>query len=482
MFESLTSRFEGIFANLTGRGRLSERDVDEALAEVRVALLEADVNVDVARDLLDRIRERAVGSEVMKSLTPGQQIIKLVNQSLVATLGTESVPLATSSSKPTVILMAGLQGSGKTTSTGKLAKLLKAGGKKVLLVAADLQRPAAVEQLQLLGQQVGVSVFADEKTNPVRLVKGALKHAQKDDFDVMIVDTAGRIQVDSDLMDELARIRKAINPDEVLLVIDAMTGQAAVDVAKGFLGYTQLTGVVLSKLDGDARGGAAISVREVTGCPIKFAGIGEGLDEFEVFHPERMASRILGMGDILTLIEKAEQAFDEEEAEEMARKLIEANFTLADFLSQFQQLRKMGSLSDLVGMIPGARSAMPNAEVSDRDVGRIEAIIRSMTPGERVDPKLINASRKRRIAVGSGTTQQDVSGLLRQFGQAQKMMQSFSQGKGLPGLPNIPGMPKNAIPGGLPGGKPIRPKGQGAPRASAKQPRTAKKSQKKKKR
>lgn len=484
MFESLTDRFDGIFERLRGRGRLSEADVDEALREVRLALLEADVNVGVARSLLARVRERAVGAEVMKSLTPGQQVIKLVNESLIETLGSEAVPLATSSAKPTVVLMAGLQGSGKTTSTGKLARLLQEDGKRVLLVAADLQRPAAVEQLQQLGERVGVSVFADKKTSPVRLVKGALKHAQKDDFDVMIVDTAGRIQVDADLMRELADIRKAIDPDEVLLVVDAMTGQDAVNVAQGFLDYTSLTGIVLSKLDGDARGGAAISVREVTGCPIKFAGVGEGLDEFEVFHPERMASRILGMGDMLTLIEKAEKAFDEAEAEEMAKKLIQAEFTLDDFLDQFQQLRKMGPLGDLLGMIPGARSALSDVEVSDRDVSRIEAIIRSMTPGERVDPRIINASRKRRIAVGSGTSQQEVSGLLRQFGQTQKMMQSFAQGKGLPGLPSIPGMPKNAIPGGLPGGKPVVPKGASGARTSksGKQPRTAKKSQKKKKR
>ena len=479
MFESLTDRFDGIFGRLRGRGRLSESDVDEALREVRLALLEADVNVEVARNLLGRVRDRAVGGEVMRSLTPGQQVVKLVNESLIATLGAESVPLNTSDTKPTVILMVGLQGSGKTTSTAKLARMLKEDAKKVLLVAADLQRPAAVEQLQQLGERVGVSVFSDKKTTPIRLVKGALKHAQKDDFDVMIVDTAGRLQVDEDLMKELGAIRKGVDPDEVLLVIDAMTGQDAVNVANGFLEHTQLTGIVVSKLDGDARGGAAISVREVTGCPIKFAGIGEGLDEFEVFHPERMASRILGMGDVLTLIEKAEQVFDDEEAEAIAQKLLEADFTLEDYLSQFQQLRKMGSLGDLLGMIPGARSAMSDTEVSDRDISRVVAIIRSMTPGERVDPKIINASRKQRIAVGSGTSQQEVSGLLRQFGQAQKMMQSFSQGKGMPGLPSIPGLPKNAIPGGLPGGKP---RGGGARGASAKQPRTARKSQKKKKR
>lgn len=484
MFESLTDRFDGIFGRLRGRGRLGEDDVDAALSEIRLALLEADVNVAVVRNLLSRIRQRAVGAEVAKSVTPGQQVIKLVNESLIATLGTEAAPLAISDKKPTTIVMAGLQGSGKTTSAAKLARLLKEDGKRVLLVAADLQRPAAVEQLQQLGERAGVSVFADKKTNPVRLVKGALKHAQKDGFDVMIVDTAGRLQIDADLMSELADITRAINPDEVLLVVDAMSGQDAVNVAQGFLDYTPLTGIVLSKLDGDVRGGAAISVREVTGCPIKFAGVGEGLDAFEVFHPERMASRILGMGDVLTLVEKAEKVFDADEAEEMARKLIQADFNLDDFLNQFQQLRKMGPLSDLVGMIPGARSALSGVEVSDRDVSRIEAIIRSMTPGERVDPKIISVGRKRRIAAGSGTTPQGVSGVLRQFGQAQKMMQSLSRGQGIAGLGSVPGLPRNAIPGGLPGGMAAKHwKQKSSPtRVSAKKPRTAKKSQKKKKR
>lgn len=440
MFESLTDRFSGIFDRLRSKGRLSEADVDAALREVRLALLEADVNVGVVRGVLERIREQAVGAELTKSLTPGQQVIKLVNDSLVETLGREAVPLADPASGPLKILMVGLQGSGKTTSAAKLAFLLKEQGKKVLLVAADLQRPGAVDQLQQLGERAGVSVFADRKTKPIRLVKGAMRHVASEGFDAVIVDTAGRLQIDRELMDELADVRKIVDPDEVLLVVDAMTGQDAVNVAQGFLEHTRLTGVVLSKLDGDARGGAAISVREVTGCPIKFAGIGEGLGEFEVFHPDRMASRILGMGDVLTLIEKAESTWDAQEAEAMAAKMMKAEFTFEDFLSQFQQLRRMGPLGDLLGMIPGARSALADVEVSDRDLSRVEAIIRSMTPEERRSPKIINGSRRRRIALGSGTTAQQVNGLLKQFNETRKMMQAFAGGKGMPGLPKIPGL------------------------------------------
>ena len=440
MFESLTDRITGIFDGLRGRGKLSEADVDAVLREVRLALLEADVNVGVARNLLDRIREDAVGAEVTRSLTPGQQVVKLVNESLIETLGKESVPLAKPSKPPLTIMMVGLQGSGKTTSTGKLAKLLKSQGRTPLLVAADLQRPAAIDQLETLGERVGVEVFSDRKTKPTRLVKAAMRHAERQHHDVVLIDTAGRLQVDQELMRELADIRKMAQPDDVLLVVDAMTGQDAVNVAQGFLDYTDLTGIVVSKLDGDARGGAAISVREVTGCPIKFAGIGEGLDDFEVFHPERMASRILGMGDVLTLIEKAEEAWDEEQAEAMAEKMLEASFNFEDFLEQFQQLRKMGPLGDLLGMLPGARSALKDVEISDGDLGRVEAIIRSMTPEERRNPKLMNGSRKRRIAAGSGTSAQQVNALLKQFSETQKMMKSFAGGGGIPGMGKIPGL------------------------------------------
>ena len=387
MFESLSDRFNGIFTKLRGKGRLKEADVDATLREVRLALLEADVNVSVAKSLLARIKARAIDEELSKSLSPGQQVIKIVHEELITTLGTSVARLNSSSTPPLTILMVGLQGSGKTTSAGKLALHLRKQGKRPMLVAADLQRPAAIDQLETLGRQIDVPVYAERSTKPARLVKAALKEAKRAGNDVVIIDTAGRLQIDKDLMAELADVRKASDPSEVLLVVDAMTGQDAVNVAKGFLEYTDLTGIVLSKLDGDARGGAAISVREVTDRPIKFAGLGESLDEFEPFHPDRMASRILGMGDVLTLIEKAETAWDEEEAQVMADKLRTASFTLEDFLSQFQQLKKMGPLDGLLAMIPGASSALGDVQVSDKDLGRVEAIIRSMTPDERHNPK-----------------------------------------------------------------------------------------------
>ncbi len=440
MYESLSDRFSGIFSSLRGKGRLSEADVDTALREVRLALLEADVNVSVAKNLLGRIKERAVGADVHKSLTPGQQVIKIVHEELITTLGGTEVALATPKKRPFVILMVGLQGSGKTTTTGKLAKHLTAQGRNPMLVAADLQRPAAIDQLETLGAKAGVRVFAERKSKPVRVVKAAMKEADRLGHDTVIVDTAGRLAIDKDLMDELAAIRKATVPDEVLLVVDAMTGQDAVNVAKGFLEYTDLTGIVLSKLDGDSRGGAAISVREVTGRPIKFAAIGETLNDFEVFYPERMASRILGMGDVLTLIEKAEQTWDEQEAVKMADKLRKAEFDLEDFLNQFQQLKRMGPLQGLVAMLPGAGSALRDVEIDDKDLARVEAIIRSMTPAERHNPRIIDGSRKRRIARGSGTSPQQVNSLLKQFAETQKMMKMLADGKSIPGLPGVPGM------------------------------------------
>ncbi len=432
MFDSLTQRFEGIFSALRGKGRLSEADVDAALREVRLALLEADVNVAVVRSFLARVRDRALGADVSKSLTPGQQVIKIVHEELVNTLGGEVAPLR-QSSPPQVILMVGLQGSGKTTTAGKLAKHLKSKGRRPLLVAADLQRPAAIDQLETLGRRVGVPVYAERKSKPARVVKAALKEATRAGHDVVIVDTAGRLQIDDALMKELADIAKVAEPDETLLVVDAMTGQDAVNVAKGFVDHTNLTGIVLSKLDGDARGGAAISVREVTGAPVKFAGVGEGLDDLEPFHPDRMASRILGMGDVLTLIEKAEATFDAQEAEKAAEKMMKGDFTLEDFLAQFQQMKKMGPLQDLLAMLPGAASALKNVEIDEKEIKRIEAIIYSMTPDERRNPKIMNGSRKRRVAAGSGTSPQDVNKLLRQFADAQKMMKTFT-GKGLAGL------------------------------------------------
>ena len=440
MFESLSDRFNDIFTKLRGKGRLKEADVDATLREVRLALLEADVNVSVAKSLLARIKARAIDEELSKSLSPGQQVIKIVHEELITTLGTSVARLNSSSTPPLTILMVGLQGSGKTTSAGKLALHLRKQGKRPMLVAADLQRPAAIDQLETLGRQIDVPVYAERSIKPARLVKAALKEAKRAGNDVVIVDTAGRLQIDKDLMAELADVRKASDPSEVLLVVDAMTGQDAVNVAKGFLEYTDLTGIVLSKLDGDARGGAAISVREVTDRPIKFAGLGESLDEFEPFYPDRMASRILGMGDVLTLIEKAETAWDEEEAQVMADKLRTASFTLEDFLSQFQQLKKMGPLDGLLAMIPGASSALGDVQVSDEDLGRVEAIIRSMTPDERHNPKSIDGSRKRRIAKGSGTTPQEVNGLLKQFGETQKMMKMMADGGSFPGMPGLSGL------------------------------------------
>lgn len=425
MFDALAERFEGIFTRLRGRGRLSERDVEEATREIRLALLEADVNVRVVRDLVRRVRERATGAEVHQSLTPAQQVIKIVHEELVATLGGANVGLHKSGS-PQTILVVGLQGSGKTTTAAKLAAYLLHKGRRPLLVAADLARPAAVDQLETLGRRLGVPVFADRKSKPTRVVKAALREARRAGQDAVIVDTAGRLQVDAALMAELKDLADAAHPDEVLLVVDAMTGQDAVNVAQGFAATIAPTGIVLSKLDGDARGGAAISVREVTGAPVKFAGVGEGLDALEPFHPDRMASRILGMGDVLTLIEKAEASFDRSQAEKTVRKLERGEFSLEDFLEQFQQVKKMGPLADLLAMLPGGAAGFRHLDIDDRQVRRVEAIIRSMTPAERRHPGIMNGSRKRRVAAGSGTTPQEVNNLLKQFADAQRMMRSLT--------------------------------------------------------
>ena len=434
MFDTLTDRLGDTFARLRGKGKLNESDVDGALRDVRLALLEADVNVAVVKSLLGRVRERAVGVEVTKSLTPGQQVIKITHDELKTTLG-EEAPLARPAAPPLVILMVGLQGSGKTTSAAKLAKHLKSKGRRPLLVAADLQRPAAIDQLETLGKRIDVPVYVDRKTNPPKLAKAALKTAREGGNNVVIIDTAGRLQIDQDLMKELAAIRKASNPDEVLLVVDAMTGQEAVNVAQGFLDQTDLTGMILTKLDGDARGGAAISAREVTGRPIKFVGVGEGMSDLDVFHPDRMADRILGMGDVMTFIEKAEKVYDDQQAEEAAEKMRTATFDLEDFLEQFQQLRKMGPLQSLVKMLPGAGQMLRDVQIDEKDLNRVEAIIRSMTPTERRNPKLLNGSRKRRIAKGSGTLPKDVNLVLKQFSEAQKMMKAMASGKSpIPGL------------------------------------------------
>jgi len=423
---------------LRGKGRLSEADVDAALREVRLALLEADVNVAVVKTFLGRVRDRALAADVSKSLTPGQQIIKIVHEELIQTLGGSNSSLR-QSAPPLVILMVGLQGSGKTTTAGKLAKHLKSRGRRPLLVAADLQRPAAIDQLETLGTRLGVPVYAERKSKPGRVVKAALKEAARTGHDVVIVDTAGRLQIDDALMKELAEIAKIAEPDETLLVVDAMTGQDAVNVAQGFVDHTNLTGIVLSKLDGDARGGAVISVREVTGAPVKFAGMGESLDDLEPFHPDRMASRILGMGDVMTLIEKAEQTFDTAKSEQAARKMEKGQFTLEDFLEQFQQVKKMGPLGDILAMLPGGGSMLKDVNIDDRDIRRVEAIIHSMTPEERRNPKVMSGSRKRRVATGSGTRPQDVNNLLKQFSDAQRMMKSLAGGRGIPGLSGLVG-------------------------------------------
>jgi signal recognition particle subunit SRP54 len=433
MFDSLTQRFETTFSALRGKGRLSEKDIDSALREVRLALLEADVNVAVVKAFLGRVKARAMGEDVRKSLTPGQQVIKIVNEELVTTLGSEHAELV-KTAPPLTILMVGLQGSGKTTTAGKLALHLKNKGRKPLLVAADLQRPAAIDQLETLAGRVGVPIFVDRKGKPAKLVKAAMKEAAKTGRDVVIIDTAGRLQIDDNLMSELRDVSRAADPDEVLLVVDAMTGQDAVNVASGFQEKIGLTGIVLSKLDGDARGGAAISVREVTGAPVKFAGVGEGLGDLEPFYPDRMASRILGMGDVLSLIEKAETTFDEKEAAKAARKMEKGDFNLDDFLDQFQQMKRMGPLKDILAMLPGSGSLLRDVDVDDRDIRRVEAIIQSMTPEERRNPKIIGGSRKRRIASGSGMKPQDVNRVLKQFTEAKKMMKMLAGGRGVPNL------------------------------------------------
>ena len=445
MFESLSGRLNDVFTRLRGKGRLSEEDVDAALREVRLALLEADVNVVVVKDFLARVKERAIGSEVTKSLTPGQQVIKIVHEELIVTLGEEEAPLVRPAAPPLVIMMVGLQGSGKTTTAAKLAKHLKGKGKRPMLVAADLQRPAAIDQLETLARAIDAPVHVDRRGKAPKVVKAGVKAAREASCNVVIIDTAGRLQIDTDLMKELAAVRKNASPDETLLVVDAMTGQEAVNVAKGFREYTDITGLVMTKIDGDARGGAAISAREVTGVPIKFVGTGETIDDLDAFYPARMADRILGMGDVMTLIEKAEEAYDQDEAERAARKMLDNTFDLEDFLEQFQQLKKMGPLQQLVGMLPGAGSALKNVEVDERQLARVEAIIRSMTPEERRNPKTINGSRKRRIATGSGTRPQDVNGVLKQFSQAQKMMKAMAGGKSpIPGMsmPPMPGQTK----------------------------------------
>jgi signal recognition particle subunit SRP54 len=447
VFDALSDRLDGIFTGLRNRGRLSERDIDEVTREIRRALLEADVNVRVVRSFIERIKASAIGADLSKSLSPGQQFIKIVHDELVETLGGQTGKLTMSPKPPTVVMLAGLQGSGKTTAAGKLARLLKSQGLQPLLVGADLQRPAAVEQLRVLASRVEVPFFSDP-TDPVDSARGGIAEAERLGRNVVIVDTAGRLQIDIELMEELRDIRDAVKPHNTLLVVDAMTGQEAVNVATAFDEAVGLEGIILTKIDGDARGGAALSVKEVVGKPILFAGTGEKLDEFEPFHPDRMASRILGMGDVMTLIEKAEAAFDDTQKAKAEEILREGTFTLEDFLDQMQQVKKMGSIQNVIGMLPGMPKEIRNQQIDDREITRIEAIIQSMTPAERRKPDLINGSRRGRIAKGAGVNSSDVNSLLKQFKQVQQMMRQMGGGRGKKG--KRPRLPIGDLPG-LPG-------------------------------
>ncbi|MBR5308864.1 MAG: signal recognition particle protein [Clostridia bacterium] len=430
MFENLQDRLSNAFKRFKSKGKITEADVKEGMREIKLALLEADVSFKVVKEFIKICSERAVGSEVLESLMPAQHIVKIVNEELTNIMGKENTKLTISSRPPTIIMMCGLQGAGKTTHTGKLALMYKKQGKRPLLAACDVYRPAAIKQLQVIGEQVGVPVFTIEGCNdPVRIAKEALEHANKHGHDMLFLDTAGRLHIDEVLMEELHEIKEALEPTEILFTVDAMTGQDAVNAAESFNSKLDVTGVVLTKLDGDTRGGAALSVRYVTGKPIKFVGTGEKLDQIEPFYPDRMASRILGMGDVLSLIEKAEQAYDEKQAAELERKFREQNFTLEDYLEQFRQIRGMGSIEQLMGMIPGVnQSALKDVKIDERIIDRMEAIILSMTPDERNHPELINASRKIRIAKGSGMRVEDVNKLLKQYDQTNKMMKQFTGG------------------------------------------------------
>jgi signal recognition particle subunit SRP54 len=439
VFEGLTDKLQAVFDKLSNRGKLSEADIDVALREVRLALLEADVNFKVVKNFVARVRERSIGAEVMRSLTPAQQVVKIVHDELIATLGDPS-KVDLSGPTPHVVMLVGLQGSGKTTTAAKLALTLRRAGQRPLLVAADTYRPAAVTQLEVLGKQLDVPVHSEGvKVGPPVICSNALKRAETSAYTVVILDTAGRLHIDDQMMRELEEIKKRTRPQEVLLVADAMTGQDAVKAASEFNERVGLTGLILTKVDGDARGGAAISIREVTGVPIKYMGVGEKVDALEVFHPDRLASRILGMGDVLTLIEKAQQSFDQDKALAMQKKMATATFDLNDFLSQLQEVKKMGPISQLLEMIPGLSklSQQIPQEATDSQLKMVEAVISSMTMQERRDPAIINASRKRRIAAGSGTTVQDVNSLLTQFRQTQRMMKQLSSGRGMGGLMNM---------------------------------------------
>ncbi|MBG9788139.1 signal recognition particle protein [Brevibacillus laterosporus] len=428
-FESLASRLQGAFDKLRGRGKIDETIVNEAMREVRLALLEADVNFKVVKQFVARIKERAVGQDVLKSLTPGQMVIKVVNEELTELMGGNVSKLAVSNRPPTVIMMVGLQGAGKTTTTGKLAKLLQKQNRKPMLVACDIYRPAAIKQLQVLGEQLSAPVFSmGDQVSPVEIATKAIEHAKENHYDYVILDTAGRLHIDETLMEELQQVREVAKPDEILLVVDAMTGQDAVNVAESFNNQLELTGVILTKLDGDTRGGAALSVKAVTGKPIKFAAMGEKLDALEPFHPDRMASRILGMGDVLSLIEKAQENVDVDKAKEMERQMRQGEFTFDMFLDSMQQMRQLGPLEDLLGMLPGMNKmkGMKDLKVDEKQIARTEAIVKSMTKEERANPDVMNANRRKRIAAGSGTTIQEVNRFIKQFEDMKKMMKQFT--------------------------------------------------------
>lgn len=449
-FEGLSEKLTGAFKRLKNKGKLKESDVKEAMREVRLALLEADVNYKVAKEFTNKVTERAIGSDVMESLTPAQMVVKIVNEELTALMGSETARIEFASHPPTVIMMCGLQGSGKTTHSGKLAMMLKKQNHRPLLVACDVYRPAAIEQLKVVGSKAGVSVFEMGQDNPVKIAKEAIKHAKDYGNDIVILDTAGRLHIDEELMGELKNIKSEVNPNEILLVIDSMTGQDAVNVAKSFNDLLEISGVIITKLDGDTRGGAALSVKQVTGCPIKFAGTGEKLEDIEQFHPDRMASRILGMGDVLTLIEEAESKLDAEKAEEVAKKMIQNKMDFNDLLEQFQQVKKMGPIKGILSKIPGMGKQLQDVDIDDRALDWTEAIILSMTAEERAKPDLINPSRKRRIAAGSGRSVEEVNRLLKQLKEMQKLMRQFNgKGKKRRGMrmpPNM-GMPNGGFPG-----------------------------------
>jgi signal recognition particle subunit SRP54 len=438
-FEGLSDKLQDIFKKLRGKGKISEQDVSLAMREVRLALLEADVNYKVVKDFVARVKERAVGQEVLQSLTPGQVIIKIVSDELTSLMGGAESKLNLAGRTPVVIMAVGLQGAGKTTSVAKLSRNLVKQGRRPLMVACDIYRPAAIKQLEVLGGQVGVPVFSMGQSNPVDIARAAIENAKNSNRDVVVIDTAGRLHINEELMDELKNIKSAVEPAEILLVVDAMTGQDAVNVAEAFNGDLGLTGVIMTKLDGDSRGGAALSVKAVTGCPIKYVGMGEKLDALEIFYPDRMSSRILGMGDIVTLVEKAQANFDEKKAREMEKKIRHQEFTLEDFKEQLQQVKKMGPLEDLLGMIPGMGKQLKGmpGEIDEKEFGKIEAIINSMTPAERKNTDLINGSRKKRIARGSGTRVQDVNRLIKQFDDSRKLMKQFADAgrKGKKGIP-----------------------------------------------